>query len=89
MFFLLIEQKAALLLKQRPRSAGVNALIQQGKVRVLAVTGTRNVSPPRPTWPRSPNWAMPAPISPFSSFAPGKTADEIVERLNGEINKVE
>jgi tripartite-type tricarboxylate transporter receptor subunit TctC len=30
---------------------------------------------------------MPAPISPFGFFAPGKTPDEIVKHLNGEINK--
>jgi tripartite-type tricarboxylate transporter receptor subunit TctC len=66
----------------------VIGLIQQGRVRPLAFTGTK----PFPVTPDVPLMKDLVPgYEPFSAwsmfFAPGKTSDEIVNKLNAEISK--
>lgn len=69
--------------------AGINSLIDAGKLRVLAVTGPRRL----PTMPQVPTLAeLGYPeanlTSVFGFFAPASIKPEAVRRLNAEVNKV-
>lgn len=70
-------------------SPGVNAMIQQGKLRVLAVAAPQRLAdmPGTPTLAES---GYPAAnlTSVFGFFAPARTPPEVVRRLNAEINRV-
>src|SRR4051812_16755624 len=69
-------------------SPGVNSLLAQGRMRVLAVAAPQRLA----TMPTVPTmlelgYADSNLTSQFGVFAPGKTPEAIVRRLNAEINK--
>src|SRR3954471_22292524 len=69
-------------------SPGVNSLLAQGRMRVLAVAAPQRLA----TMPTIPTmlelgYADSNLTSQFGVFAPGKTPEAIVRRLNAEINK--
>ena len=69
-------------------SPGVNALLAQGRLRVLAVGAPQRL----PAFPNAPTLAeLGYPdsnlTSQFGVFAPGRTPEAVVKRLNAEINK--
>jgi tripartite-type tricarboxylate transporter receptor subunit TctC len=69
--------------------ATINSLIEEGKLRVLAVTGPRRL----PTMPQVPTLAeLGYPeanlTSLFGFYAPAGTPPDVVRRLNADINKV-
>lgn len=69
--------------------ASINGLIDEGKLRVLAVTGPRRL----PNMPQVPTlaelgYAEANLTSLFGFYAPAATPPDVVRRLNAEINKV-
>lgn len=70
-------------------SPQLNALVAQGKLRILAVTGPARL-PYAPEVPTLAEWGQPLAnlTSLFGFFAPIKTPPDILQRLNTEINKV-
>jgi tripartite-type tricarboxylate transporter receptor subunit TctC len=69
-------------------SPGVNSLITQGRMRVLAVAAPQRL-PAMPNVPTMTELGYPDSnlTSQFGIFAPGRTPEAIVRRLNAEINK--
>jgi tripartite-type tricarboxylate transporter receptor subunit TctC len=69
-------------------SPGVNALLAQGRLRVLAVGAPQRL-PALPNAPTMAELGYPDSnlTSQFGVFAPGRTPDAVVRRLNAEINK--
>ena len=69
-------------------SPGVNALIAQGRLRVLAVAAPQRLAT-MPTVPTMLELGYPDSnlTSQFGVFAPGRTPEAVVKRLNAEINK--
>ena len=69
-------------------SPGVNTLLQQGRMRVLAVAAPQRL-PAMPTIPTMTELGYPESnlTSQFGVFAPAKTPDAVIRRLNAEINK--
>jgi tripartite-type tricarboxylate transporter receptor subunit TctC len=69
-------------------SPGVNALIAQGRMRVLAVAAPQRLAA-MPSVPTMTELGYPDSnlTSQFGVFAPGRTPDAVVKRLNAEINK--
>ena len=69
-------------------SPGVNALIAQGRMRVLAVAAPQRLAA-MPNVPTLTELGFPESnlTSQFGIFAPGRTPDAVVRRLNAEVNK--
>jgi tripartite-type tricarboxylate transporter receptor subunit TctC len=69
--------------------ASINGLIDEGKLRVLAVTGPRRLAnmPQVPTLAEL-GYAEANLTSLFGFYAPAATPPDVVRRLNAEINKV-
>jgi tripartite-type tricarboxylate transporter receptor subunit TctC len=69
--------------------ASINGLIDEGKLRVLAVTGPRRLAnmPQVPTLAEL-DYAEANLTSLFGFYAPAATPPDVVRRLNAEINKV-
>jgi tripartite-type tricarboxylate transporter receptor subunit TctC len=69
--------------------ASINGLIDEGKLRVLAVTGPRRLAnmPQVPTLAEL-GYAQANLTSLFGFYAPAATPPDVVRRLNAEINKV-
>ena len=69
-------------------SPGVNALVAQGRLRVIAVTGPQRL-PAMPNIPTMAELGFPDAnlTSQFGVFAPARTPEAVVRRLNAEINK--
>jgi tripartite-type tricarboxylate transporter receptor subunit TctC len=69
-------------------SPGVNALIAQGRLRVIAVAAPQRLAA-MPNVPTMTELGFPDSnlTSQFGIFAPGRTPDGVVKRLNSEINK--
>lgn len=69
--------------------ASINGLIDEGKLRVLAVTGPRRLAnlPQAPTLAEL-GYAEANLTSLFGFYAPAATPPDVVRRLNAEINKV-
>jgi tripartite-type tricarboxylate transporter receptor subunit TctC len=69
--------------------AAINGLIDEGKLRVLAVTGPRRL-PNMPQVPTLAELGYPEAnlISLFGFYAPASMPAEVVKRLNADINKV-
>jgi tripartite-type tricarboxylate transporter receptor subunit TctC len=69
-------------------SPGVNSLMAQGRLRVLAVTGPQRLAT-MPTVPTLLELGYPDAnlTSQFGVFAPARTPEAVVKRLNAEINK--
>ncbi len=69
-------------------SPGVNALLSQGRMRVLAVSAPQRLQT-MPNVPTMQELGFPDSnlTSQFGIFAPGKTPEAVVRRLNLEINK--
>lgn len=70
-------------------SEPVNALVQKGKLRVIAVGAPERL----PAWPKAPTLAELGykeanMTSLFGFFAPAGTSPEVVQRLNAEVNKL-
>ena len=70
-------------------SPGVNGMIAQGKLRVLAVAAPKRLAA-MPSIPTLAELGYPAAnlTSVFGYFAPARTPPEIVRRLNAEINRI-
>jgi tripartite-type tricarboxylate transporter receptor subunit TctC len=69
-------------------SPGVNSLLTQGRLRVLAVTGPQRLAT-MPNVPTLLELGYPDSnlTSQFGVFAPARTPDAVLKRLNAEINK--